>query len=184
MTIETRMTVAEFEVFIAQQPDGDKRFELVYGEIVEKMPSEEHAFIAANLTIDIGNYLRQHPIGRVLVEARYQLPNDRDNSRQPDISVVLTTAPPQRHGALPTMPAIAIEIQSPRDSAVKLRDKAIYYLEKGARMVCLIYPEPQVVEVYTADDVVLLGIHSTLDASAILPGFRLPLANIFAQASP
>ncbi len=42
------ITADEFETFITQPQHQDRRFELIYGEIIEKhMPTEEHGVIPA-----------------------------------------------------------------------------------------------------------------------------------------
>lgn len=47
MVIQTRRyTVAEFEQVIALPENQDRYFELIDGEIVEKMPTEEHSVIS------------------------------------------------------------------------------------------------------------------------------------------
>lgn len=42
-------TVDEFEAFIAQSDHTDRLFELIDGEIAEKMPTEEHSLIIGNV---------------------------------------------------------------------------------------------------------------------------------------
>lgn len=44
MVIQTKSyTIEEFEEFIARPENGDRVFELIHGEIVEKVPTEEHS---------------------------------------------------------------------------------------------------------------------------------------------
>lgn len=42
---QQRYTTAAFEQFIALPENADRRFELIAGEIVEKMPAQFHAAI-------------------------------------------------------------------------------------------------------------------------------------------
>ena len=46
---ERRYTVEEFEAFIAKAENVDRLFELIDGEIIEKMPTEEHNLIIGNI---------------------------------------------------------------------------------------------------------------------------------------
>ena len=79
MAVQHAYTTQEFEDFIAEH--SEQLFELINGKIVKKMPTQLHAFIIAVLTAALMNYLRENPIGRALVEARYSLPDD--NAERP-----------------------------------------------------------------------------------------------------
>lgn len=179
-------TIEEFEQFIALPENDDRRFELIDGEIVEKVPTEEHGVIVSTVSGEIYVFLKQNPIGRLAVEARHRTPEDRRNSRIPDIAFTRLerVLPITRKGAVPQMPDLAVEIKSPDDSVNLLRSKAAYYLANGARMVWLIFPEQRLVEVYRPDVDVLLLVdnemrHDMLDGGEVLPGFSLPLRDIF-----
>jgi Uma2 family endonuclease len=183
MTITpTRSSVQDFEAFLSQQADGEKRFELIDGDIVEKMVTQEHGYIAFKLSLALGKYLETQPIGRVYIEARYKMPDDGSNSRIPDLSYVTLDKPIVRRGAAPYMPDLAVEIKSPDDGVKALRDKARYYLANGSRLVWLIYPTLQIVETYSADDEQILGAAAAhvLTGGDVLPDFALPLVRLFA----
>jgi Uma2 family endonuclease len=183
MVIQPKQTVHNFETFIALPENADRLFELIDGEIVEKVPTEEHAILAALLSGEIYLYLKQHPIGRVGVEPRHKLPDDEHNARMPDIAFTRRerALPVAKSGAVPQMPDLAIEIQSPDDSALKMREKALYYLTNGGQLVWLLFPRKQQIEVHTADEIRTLGIDDTLDGGEVLPDFTLALSVIFAE---
>lgn len=83
-------------------------------------------------------------------------------------------------GAIPHMPDLAVEIKSPNDSYIGLRDKAAYYLANGARMVWLVYPDKQMVEIYQPDvDIQILTGSDTIDGGDVLPGFTLAVRDVF-----
>lgn len=78
------------------------------------------------------------------------------------------------------MPDIAVEVKSPSKTNIGLRNKAAYYIEQGSRMVWLIYPAKQLVEVYRPDrDLEILTMNDVLDGADVLPGFSLPVKDIF-----
>ena len=89
--------------------------------------------------------------------------------------------PVVRKGAVPQMPDLAVEIKSPTDSTIELREKAIYYLKNGAQLVWLVYPEKQQVEVHTAESVQTLDSGAILHGDPLLPDFRLPVKDVFAE---
>lgn len=85
--LERQVTTVEFERFLQLPENKERLFELINGEIVEKMPTEEHGMIVINIGAAIRIFLKQHQVGRVGAEIRYKLPADRYNSRMPDLSV-------------------------------------------------------------------------------------------------
>jgi Uma2 family endonuclease len=61
-------------------------------------------------------------------------------------------------------------------------DKVMTYLEYGVRLVWVVDPPRQTVSVYHADrpgSALLLHIGDTLDGEDVLPGFQLPLSQVF-----
>lgn len=176
---DQKITVDAFEAFLDQHPDG--LFELIHGEIIEKVVTEEHGIIAVNIATEIRIYLKAHPIGHVGVEIRHRKPEDNLNDRLPDVSFRrVESADIVKKGAVPTMPDLAVEIKSPTDSYILMREKAQYYLENGAGLVWLIYPEKKFVEVYRKDaDIDFLTVEDTLSGYDILPDFTLAVGDIF-----
>ncbi|HLY27184.1 MAG TPA: hypothetical protein VKQ72_12640, partial [Aggregatilineales bacterium] len=79
MTARDKITVSEFDDFLRHEEVGDHHFELVVGEIVEKMPTQLHAAIISLVNFFLMLYLQEHPIGYSLTEARYRASGDQDN---------------------------------------------------------------------------------------------------------
>jgi len=175
-------TVEEFEAFLTRPENEDRLFELINGEIVEKMPTELHAGIVFLIVGHLFVYFQQNPIGWALPEARYWMPDDKHNTRMPDISVVVDRSRPLvDRGAAPYIPDLAIEVQSPDDSFQKMADKATYYLANGAKMVWLVYTQKRVVETLIPGDRQILTLEDSLDGGDVLPGFKLAVRDIFPQ---
>jgi Uma2 family endonuclease len=75
---------------------------------------------------------------------------------------------------------MAVEVKSPTDSKRAMRRKAEKYLAAGTRLVWLVFPDEQNVEVYVADeDVETVGVDGVLDGKNILPTFRLTVRDLF-----
>ena len=175
------ITVEAFEQFELLPENADRLFELINGEIVEKVPTEEHGIIVLNIASPVREWIRQYKRVRVGVEIRHQLPKDRHNARLPDISYRIdTSAPVVRKGGVPVMPNLAVEVQSPDQSDDFMTEKAAYYLANGSHMVWLVYPSRRVVEVHTSGKVETLTESDTLDGADILPGFKLAVSEVFA----
>lgn len=177
--LEKLYTVEEFDAFLALPENVDLPFELIDGEIVEKMATEEHGVIAALFATFINMFLFINPIGRVAVEARHKPAKDKRNSRLPDVSFVNKDRPITKRGAALYIPDLCIEIQSPDDSFKKMANKAAFYLKNGAKMVWLVYPAKRLIEVLTADSRELLGIDDTLTGGDVLPGFSVAVKQLF-----
>ena len=173
-------TSEDFERYIARPENADRLFELINGEIIEKMPTQLHAYIIQMISGFLFVFLRQNPLGHALIEARYALPGDDQNGHVPDLSFITNEKGALvSKGAAPYMPDLAVEVQSPGQSDKLMADKADYYLAHGTRMVWVIYPSQRIVEVLTPTDRKLLVVSDTLDGGDVLPGFTMPVRDIF-----
>jgi len=174
------ITSADFERFIAQPENANRLFELIHGEISEKVPTQLHGLIAGLIATFLNLFILKNPLGWVMVEARYRLSDDNENDTIPDVSFIIKTKGPLiEKGPAPYMPDFAVEIKSPDDTLPEMRRKAAYYLEHGSRLVWLVYTEKRLVIVLTADTEDILGEDDILDGGDVLPGFTLPVRDIF-----
>ncbi|HVU12757.1 MAG TPA: Uma2 family endonuclease [Phototrophicaceae bacterium] len=182
---KTDISLEAFEEFLKLPENEDRLFELIDGEIVEKVPTEEHGLVQMNLGSHLWNFNRDHKLGgRVTSEPRHRMPQDKRNSRLPDVAFTSKerALPLVTDGAVPQMPDLVVEIKSPNDSLKQMREKAAYYLANGARLVWLVLPSKRLVEIYRANgDMDVLRETETLDGEDVLPGFKLPVADIFAE---
>ena len=175
-------TIHTFEEFIAQQPN--RLFELVHGEIVEKLPTQEHGILAARLAARLTVFVEDNNLGRVAVEARHSPPDDDYNDRLPDVSFSADYDPVVKKGAVKKMPTLAIEIKSPDDSYRQMRETADFYIANGCQVVWLIFPERQTIEIHRLNHTPqTLTEADVLDAPDILPDFSLALNYLFKDLS-
>lgn len=179
---QRQMTADEFENFVGRPENMDRLFELIDGEIVEKMPTQLHALIANFFNALLYLYKQKNPVIWAFSEVRVRLPGDKKNNRIPDLAVVLKEGRDfDPYAPLSYMPDLIIEIQSPSQSDKFMVDKAMYYLAKGTRAVWIVYPDKRLVEVLTTTDRKLLTESHVLDGGEVLPGFTVPVKDIFAQ---
>lgn len=178
-------TIKDFEAFIVQPENIGRRFELINGRAIEKMPTQLHGLIALFLGYLFWSYRERNPIGWFFADARYQMPNDAENARIPDISFIRKERGPViEEGPAPYMPDLAIEIQSPDDDPKEMREKAAYYLANGSRMVWLIFTRKRNrrIEVYRPGQPMLtLSMDDTLNGSDVLPGFEVAVKALYEQ---
>ncbi len=175
-------TVKEFDDFIGLAENEDRLFELINGEIVEKVPTEEHSLIVGNLYLLLRLFAEKRDLGRVAFEVRRKLPDDEHNARLPDVEFTAKERllPVVKKGAVPQMPDLAVDIKSPGDKLNRMREKAAYYLANGTKLVWLVYPEKRLVYVIASDDEDVLTDSDTLTGGDVLPEFAVPVKDIFA----
>jgi Uma2 family endonuclease len=179
------ITVDEFEAHIALPENSERLFELINGEIVEKMPTEEHMLIIGNIYLYVRLFSDKNDLGRVAFEVRRKIPGDKHNARLPDLEFTSKERllPVVKKGAVPQMPDLAVEVQTPDSSDKEMADKAAYYLANGVAMVWLIYPDRRIVEVITPDERHLLNEDGVIDGGSVLPDFKLAVRAIFPAQS-
>ncbi len=166
-------------------------YEVVNGEIVELPPMSFYAREVANiLNSRIDRYLATTDVGRSRVEMLFRIPqpDDPGRNRQPDAVYVSYDRWPKNRrlpikgAALDVVPDVAVEVVSPGDQADDLLDKVREYLRGGVRLVWVVYPTPREVHAYLPDGQVrvFLPTHA-LTADDILPGFSVPVAELFPE---
>jgi Uma2 family endonuclease len=173
------LTVDEFEQFMALPENRERRFELMNGTIVERHRPEVRGVIAGNVVTEIGQYLDENEIGQVAVSVHCRPTDDPYNDRLPDVSFVAGNKPVERTSPVNYLPDLCVEIHTWNDSLKMMSERAAFYLTNGARMVWLIYPQQRIVEVLTATDRQLLTENDILEGGEVLPGFSVPVRNIF-----
>ena len=173
------LTIEDFAAYVADNPD--KRLELIDGRISEKVTSERHGKIAGWLIHLLIVFLQQNPTikGHWSMEASHAPPGDRYNQRRPDVSFRVTDEAASDASSLEGMPDFCVEIKSASNSYDELREKAAFYLQHGAHLVWLIYPEPKLVEVYDAAGSAVYKAGQTLSGGDVLPGFTVTVDEVF-----
>jgi len=166
-------------------------FEVVHSQIVELPNMSSHSGDLANeLSIELAIYTRQHGLGKTLTEILFSIPtkSDPDNQRRPDVAYVSKHRWPLKKRApdtdpWPVVPNLAIEVLSPNDLIRNLNKKIAEYFQAGVEMVWVVDPGEETVSVYTAPrQVTILSKADTLYAGKVIPGFALPLKQLFKGA--
>ena len=78
------------------------------------------------------------------------------------------------------IPDLCVEVVSKDDHVNMIEEKVVYFLTNGATLVWLVYLKMRRVETYRREDVVIvLSEDDVLDGGDVLPGFMLPVRDIF-----
>lgn len=157
--------------------------ELIDGVLVEKAMGWRESFLAMTIAQILYQFVREHRLGVVVgPDAPYRLSVGR--VRLPDVSFVSWKRMPG--GRLPTEPIpnlapdLAVEVLSASNTASEMATKRQNDFSAGTRLVWQIDPATRSAEVYTGpDDCTKLDESQSLDGSAIVPGFVLPLHELF-----
>ena len=159
-------------------------YELAGGRLVRvNPPNHEHGRIALDLGAELRRVVRASDLGHVVVESGYTLTRNPDTVRGPDVSFVRKGRPnyPPTRGFFVGSPAPAVEVRSPDATIAELLDKAAEYLDAGAELVWIVDPQDATVRVLRRGAaMVTLGANDVLDGAPTVPGFHLPLCELFA----
>jgi len=180
------MTVDELHAM----PNDGWSYELVQGVLV-RMPLS--GFGASNigfrLALELGTYIKLHGLGEMTGEQggyRLDPAHPRDTELGPDYAFVRADRVPPRTSpeymkALQLAPDLAIEVTSENQYAPGMAVKAKTYLSFGTRLVWVVWPRYQRVDVWRPDDETPtpLGVTDVLSGEDVVPGFTYPLANLF-----
>lgn len=168
-----RMTEAEY----LRLPEIKPYLEYVDGVVLQKpMPNDEHAVLAAEMTIRLGAYRAKHG-GRVGIEGRTRLAVA--NYRLPDVSYWA----PGKRGGNDSIPTLAIEVRSPGQTLVELRAKCRAYRDAGVDACWIIDPVSRSAECFDAESTGVTVAGDGRLETAALPGFSLPLIELFSVLS-
>jgi Uma2 family endonuclease len=162
--------------------------ELVDGTLVAKPMAWDESNIAGWIQTAINNYLAEHPIGMTGGEQGMMklMPG---LVRAPDVSFVSWTQIPDRGVRRRPIPAVypdlAVEILSKGNTRREMARKRKEYFLAGTRLVWQVNPRRRTVDVYTAPDAFTTRTESdTLDGGDVLPGFALPVRDMFVNQPP
>jgi Uma2 family endonuclease len=170
-------------------PDG-KSFELVGGQLVERMMGVESSWVAGRLHSRLDRFCEERGIGWALVpDTGYQcIPYDPDLVRKPDVPFV-------RYGRFPDemlpkgwakiAPDLVVEVVSPNETAYDVDDKIEDYQSVGVPLIWVINPKVRTVRIHRSDgSVSYLHDGEDLTGEDIIPGFRCPVREILPPPKP
>jgi Uma2 family endonuclease len=164
-------------------PDDGFRYELVRGQLRQMTPSGySHGVIVANLTGPLHQYIRAHQLGQICgAETGFRIGRAPDTVRAPDIAFIRQARRgAQSEGFYEGAPDLAVEVLSPSDTVFEVEEKVGQWLRSGCTTVWVVNPKQRSVAVHRAEGAVrVLTDADTLDDGDLLPGFALPIAEVF-----
>ena len=177
-----KLTYDDFVLF----PDDGLRHELIDGEhYVTPSPNTKHQSVSINLTVLIGSWLEQNPIGR-LFHAPFDVVFSKFDVVEPDLLYLSNARAADSLTPLHVrgVPELVIEIGSPgtrkRDETIKRR----LYERMGVSEYWFVDPEMDAIRVYRREgDVFACVVELSASAgdvltTALLPGLEIPLSRV------
>lgn len=180
-------TATEQDVLDYQAKD-DRLYELIDGTLVEKAVGFRESLLAAALIEWLRAFVRPRKLGVVAapdatLKLRPQL------VRLPDVCFVSVQQLPG--GRVPEQPMpelypdLAIEVLSKSNTPAEMARKRQEFFTAGTKLVWMVDPVRRTVAVYTSpDEATVLQEADILDGGEVLPGFQLPLRQLFAELEP
>ncbi|MGQ9909540.1 MAG: Uma2 family endonuclease [Candidatus Flexifilum sp.] len=177
------LTLDDFQAYASLPENADRRLELIAGEIIDVPSNKLASKVAQVISFFLQLFLRERGIaGHVLGADAGQIIDG--HLLVPDVSYVSAA----RQGALTRQgfdaipPELAVEVISDPANTVEqrtLRRKLTIYLSAGC-VVWIVDPFARTVEVYAPGQPgLVLDETGTLTLETVLPGFALPVRDIF-----
>lgn len=163
-------------------PEG-RLCELVDGVVVEKAIGYDESLLTVELLLSLAAFVKRHRLGEVTgPDGTLRLIPGL--VRIPDIAFIARGRLPKRgepRSPIPDLaPDLVVEVLSKGNSKAELKRKLREYFEAGVRLAWLVDPKARTVVVHTsAKASKKLAVGSTLEGGEVLPGFALPLAELF-----
>ncbi|NES72583.1 MAG: Uma2 family endonuclease [Okeania sp. SIO2D1] len=178
----SNLTVKDLKKLQVDYPDY--RMELVSGEIIVMSPSGlESDEVAAEIVAQLRNWVRPRKLGRVIASSGgFRLPNADRDIRTLDTSFIRAEKLPRpTEDYVELVPDLIFEVKSQSDKLLKLREKIQDFLELGTIVGVLVDPRSRTMEVYRfMREKIVLRDGDVLEVAEILPGWKLPVAEVWA----
>ena len=169
---------------------NDLLYEVVDNQVRELPPmGVEEGLLASTLMRILSNFAWNAGLGEVVSEILFLLIAAKKLQRRPDLAFVSFQRWPRgrrvpNSAAWEVVPNLAVEVVSPTNLANEVLERIEDYFRSGVERVWVIYPTVAKLYDYDAPSSVrILTRDQTLEGGALLPGFQLPLTELFENES-
>ena len=158
-----------------------KGAELIDGKVKKLMPTMlSHDRLAFVIAMKLEMFVTQRRLGLVATGGSFR--TGENQIRVPDVSFTLTQDLENENteSYIRKPPTLAVEIISKNDIYGDVDDKAAEFLRAGSQAVWIVNPRRRTVAVHAPDYTsVTYQIGDAIPGGEMLPGFELPVADIF-----
>ena len=180
MTDAKLMTAEE----LLNMPKDGYRYELVRGVLKKMAPvGQTGGFYELRIGSRLAIHVDANRLGKAYgANTGFLLERNPDYVLAPDAAFVRQErvgAVTEASGYFSGAPDFVAEVISPSDRYTDVYDKVEEWLNAGTRMVLVVNPRNRTVSVHTPESVATLSEDETLDGGDVVPGWRLPIADLF-----
>lgn len=178
MTVDVKLMTADE---LLRMPDDGMRRELVEGELRTMSPAGfKHGKISQIIATHLATYVRAKKLGVVCSsDTGFIISKHPASVFAPDVGYVRQERDLDENGYYPGPPDLAVEVISPSDSYSEVEEKVAIYLAGKTPMVMVVDPRLKSATVHTANAITRLSLHQALDGGDVVPGWNLPLREVF-----
>ena len=179
MVLQKPMTAEEFDAWVWLPENAERHFELINGETIEKMASQQkHSSVSTLLCSYVTMRIHQNDLPGFTTGETGGFDFGNGQRFLPDCAYV-PEGQPDSEAYSRQLPTLVIEVVSDPNNEREfrhLRNKREVYLQAGAT-VWEVYPEDALVDIFTPDG----RYHTERDTMTFdgLPGLAIPLEKIF-----
>jgi Uma2 family endonuclease len=180
-------TAADLERMPTDLPSGPVRYELDDGRLVimPPNPGDDHSAIELNIGAELKYQGDKRGLGKARSgEDMVILRRNPDRIVGADALFIANKSLPIRlspEGYLLTIPDLIVEVRSKNDSLPEIQRKVAEYLAAGVQVVWSADPSTQTVTAYRANQPPeVFGPDDTLTVEDVIPGFSMPIRDVFA----
>ena len=154
--------------------------------LVEKPKGVRESILGVRVSALIWNFVAEQDLGVVLGPDGLFWVKD-DQLRAPDVTFFPWSSfpneePPEDETWWSAAPGLCVEVLSPSNTTKEIDRKLNEVFDAGCKLAWIIDPEDKTARVHTtAKRFKLLDGRGVLDGGKVLPGFKLPLAELFAS---
>ena len=154
----------------------------IFEEEVFAVPTYAHGAVIVNLGLALAQHDPEHRLGRAFGPQTIYPMLGEPSTREPDLTWVGAERIPADLNVDPDAPPdLAVEVLSRRDTHSATDTRVKQYLASGVRLVWIVDPWVRTVTVYEPDgNIHIVTERGTLAGGAVIPGFSVPVAALFA----
>lgn len=183
MLVGGSTTVEDLE---RMEPNAN-RYELRRG-VLHRMAAAggTHGEVAHRFSVRLGVHVDERGLGLLYSsDTGFVVGRGPDTVLMPDVSFVRADRVPAEEdseGIVRAAPNLVMEVVSPSDRATEVADKVALYRGGGVRLVLVAEPRRRVVRTHRPGVApVEHGEGDILDLDDVVPGFRMPVADVFTR---
>jgi len=179
------LTVADLAVLPSELPSGPVLYELDNGKlVVMPPPGDIHGALESNLITQLKIQGEERGLGKARSgEVMIILRRNPDRVVGADALFIVNSSLPIRRsteGFLETIPDLVLEVRSKNDTLAKIQRKVGEYLTAGVQVVWVADPFNETVTAYRRGRKPrVFTTRDTLTVEDIIPGFQMPVADVF-----